>query len=51
MYGTGTWDEGIKFCEVLHPDGTMIQEHSNKEAIKQMEESGKRNCLPSDNMT
>ncbi|KAK2143023.1 hypothetical protein LSH36_886g00038 [Paralvinella palmiformis] len=31
MYGKGSWDDGIEFCKLIHPNARMIEEHSDEE--------------------
>ena len=40
IYGKGSWDEGLKFCQQLHPNGRMITETSDEEAEMFIAEAG-----------
>ena len=40
IYGKGSWDEGLKCCQQLHPKGRMITETSDEEAEMHIAETG-----------
>ena len=42
IYGSGTWQEGLKFCDALHPNAIMIQEQSEDEGKQHRQESGQK---------
>ncbi|KAK2145809.1 hypothetical protein LSH36_656g01083 [Paralvinella palmiformis] len=39
IYGEGSWDEGIAFCQRLHPNARMIKEMSAEEGSKHIAET------------
>ena len=42
MYGKGSWDDGIEFCKLIHPNARMIEEHSDEEHQGHISEAGNR---------